>query len=630
MSIIPETQTDTPKLLPRIRVLPPDVVNKIAAGEVVERPASVVKELVENAIDAGANRIQIQASAGGRTLRIADNGCGMHPDDALLAFTNHATSKLSTAEELSHIATMGFRGEALASISAISVVTCITRTAEASQATKIVFSPTGQPQVYETGASPGTVFEVQDLFYNTPARLKFLKKPATELAHIEEIVQALALANPQIRFELTLQEKMVFQTDGQGDLRRTIETVFRLHNSVSWVPVHFEDTEAGFILHGVVSEPDIQKSTRRWMTSLINGRVVRCNILNKAVEAAFESLMPHSKYPFSVVTLQLPTGDVDVNVHPTKREVRYVSPNQVFSFVKQGIKRALEAQGISSLYAPTYPGTDTVSSTINSPTGNHFAGGHYPQYGSAIGFSTGLPRPVSGYSYGSAAPSPQGIQASLNFYRPVSESTQVNDSPQPTPSIKVIGQLFNTYILLETPQGLVVVDQHIASERTFFERFKHNTQLDQPETQGLLTATPITLTASQKALLSEKQAWFNAIGFGFQWVSDTQVALTSVPLLYLEKNQPEQWFEELLGQLEQTGEMAVNLDNLLATMACHSACRAGDVLDNSTMTAIINQWLACQLPWTCPHGRPIAHTIAADELNKFFHRPSLPVNAGTA
>jgi DNA mismatch repair protein MutL len=650
----------------KINILPPHLINRIAAGEVVERPASVVKELVENALDAGATRIDIMAGAAGRNIRVADNGCGMVPEDAALAFYNHATSKIQDAVDLDRIETLGFRGEALASIGSIAKLTCLTRTADATLGTKVSLNEQGEPILTEVGCAPGTIMEVTDLFYNTPARLKFLKRAQTELGQIEETVQYLALSHPEVRFSLTLNEKPALKTSGSGELRQTIDEVFGLQReNIRLVPITAQDGEAGLQLAGFTSEPGVMKSSKRWMLTYVNGRHVRCSILQKAIEGAYESLLPHGKYPLCVFFVNLPSTEVDVNVHPTKREVRYAAGNTIFGFVRSGILNGLSSQGISlgqtdEINETTHLDHFTVQNPVAGPNtqlqGPHslqpkkfeptdsgrfsppVANGHFSK-GKLPGFSAG----VTSRTISRSMPhEPQPVQAAINFYQPQSahseenrlhcaptESTETSHHPS---RFKVIGQLFNTYILLETVQGLMVVDQHIASERAFFESLTLNLTGTSPDIQKLVTAHPLTVSPMQRDLLERYQDAFAQLGFLYTVDKNTGlVELTGYPLVYEGRDKMFEsggLFENLLAQLEETGEMKLDLDHMLATLACHSAVRAGDPLTVSEMHEVIERWLACRLPWTCPHGRPIAHTISKHELNHFFHRPSLPVNAG--
>lgn len=633
----------------RIHILPPHVVNRIAAGEVVERPASVIKELVENALDAGATRIDVSASAGGRTLRVADNGCGMSAEDAKMAFYNHATSKITEESDLSRIDTLGFRGEALASIAAIAKVTCMTRPVQATTGVKVIVDTLGEPQLSETGCAPGTIFEVTDLFYNTPARLKFLKRPQTELGHIEEVVQYLALSHPEIQFSLTLNEQQAFKTRGSGALKSAMEEVFRLSRKdvEGLIAVTREEAPGELSLAGYISPPGTLKSSRRWIVTFVNGRSVRCSVLSKAIEAGYTSLIPQGKYPLAVLFLNLPHEDVDINVHPTKKEVRYTNANGVFGFIRQNVVAALEQQGHHA-----FQGVDPMAAGLSSaplPVQQGFSpgGGAGPLFASRGFGGGGMARPGGGYA--SVPPGMatrpvlpgSGLQseAAMALYASgdgaegdkVSTATADFEAGPPQAGWKVIGQLFNTYILLETRQGLMVVDQHIASERMFFERLTQSTFQEAPAVQSLIAQVPLGLSGLQHDLLEQHREGFARLGFTYTLAAgagsvEPTVTLTGMPLFYQDR-QPRDLFQTVLQRLEETGEVSPDLDDMIATLACHSAVRAGDVLSLEQMQQVIGGWLSCKLPWTCPHGRPIAHTIETEDLNHFFHRPSLPVNA---
>ena len=345
----PPLQAETATLESCIQVLPPELVNRIAAGEVVERPASVVKELVENAIDAGATSVQIIVNNGGKSIRIADNGKGMNPKEVQLAFLNHATSKIKHAEDLDAIFTLGFRGEALASISAISRLACYTRTQNQPDGIQLVIEGGKLCHFNATGCSVGTVMEVDDLFFNTPARLKFLKSPKTEVAQVEEMVQGLALSHPKVQLSLTIADKLAFQTDGEDKLKQTVTQVFgwKPENTNTLLETTFEDPLSNLKLRAVFASPAqelFHKRSKKAWWMLLNGRTVRCAILATAIKKAFEGLVPHGVYPFCAVWLEMPATEVDVNVHPTKKEVRYANSEQIFKFVVGGIRRALQDQ----------------------------------------------------------------------------------------------------------------------------------------------------------------------------------------------------------------------------------------------------------------------------------------------
>ena len=320
----------------RVKQLSKHLINQIAAGEVIERPASVVKELVENSVDAGATKISVEITNECRNIRVADNGSGIHPDDIMLAFSKHATSKIENEEDLFDIETLGFRGEALSSIISISKLTCTTRTKDFDNGTKVMCENSEVKQV-PSGCAVGTIMEVKDLFYNIPARLKFLRNPNTEFSYIQEIVQAIAIINPHIAFELKKNGKTVLKTTAQEDLKRNLKEIFSQSVTDNLKEVLKTDELAGLKIYGYVSTPDYTRSSKKDYHIYINSRTVKCPVFQKAIDMAYRDLMANGKYPFVVLNLQIPPCDVDVNVHPSKKEVRYRNVNQIFNFIMAGI-----------------------------------------------------------------------------------------------------------------------------------------------------------------------------------------------------------------------------------------------------------------------------------------------------
>ena len=324
----------------RIKQLSKHLINQIAAGEVIERPASVVKELVENSIDAGASKVSIEITNECRDIRVADNGCGIHPDDIMLAFSKHATSKIETDEDLFAINTLGFRGEALSSIISISKVTCTTRTKDFETGTKVKCENSEVKQS-ETGCAIGTIMDIKDLFYNLPARLKFLKSPNTEFSYIQELIQSLAIAHPEVAIELKKNGKTSVKTSGQKILLQTVKEVYSQEVIENLKEVLKTDQLAGLKISGYVSTPDYTRSSKKSYHIYINSRSVKCPIFQKAIDMAYKNLIASGKYPFVVLNLEIPPSDVDVNVHPTKKEVRYKNTNQIFNFIYTSIHAGL-------------------------------------------------------------------------------------------------------------------------------------------------------------------------------------------------------------------------------------------------------------------------------------------------
>jgi DNA mismatch repair protein MutL len=609
----------------KIAILSPELINQIAAGEVVERPASVIKELVENAIDAGASRIEIQSGDGGRSLRVADNGCGMEKSDLEVAFHNHATSKISSVSDLFDIHTLGFRGEALASIAAISKITCMSRTTESPNGLKATVKPSGEVSLQETGCAVGTIFEIKELFYNVPVRLKFLKRPQTELSHIQEIVQGLALSHPEIAFQLDLEKSQVLKTSGSGDLQQTIQEVFSLGSQEAMCSFELRDEAFGYRVWGKTSTPNVTRGSKKWIAIFVNGRYVRCPILGKAIESAYTSLIVPGKFPVTVLFLELPPQELDVNVHPTKREVRYERANTMFSFVRRALEEALHQGGLAKLSGSTEAGSQEPLSSFKSHVDvpvikTSFTPSEIPSRRESFTQSS---RPNEFKQRDTAY-----HQAAMDLYQPNLENSGPKQPFLPQiPSFRVIGQLSATYVLLETREGLLVVDQHIAAERVLFELFSEQAEQTSPVSQQLLIPMVFHVSPLQVASLTENQPAFASLGFQYD-LADQAVHFTWVPSLYNEKVLKVS-LQGLLSHLEETGEVKLSVDEVIATSACHAAIRAGDLLNHEQMTRVIGQWFQCQRPWTCPHGRPVSHLLKHAELMHFFERPSLPSTAST-
>jgi DNA mismatch repair protein MutL len=605
----------------RIQILPTQLINQIAAGEVVERPASVVKELVENALDAGATRIEVHVKNGGRDLRIADNGSGMDSDDLQLAFKNHATSKVSHIEDLFALQTLGFRGEALASIAAISKVKCQTRTPDSTAGLKAIVSPAGDVMLTETGCAVGTVFEISDLFYNVPARLKFMKQPKTEVAHITEALQMLALSHPNAAFSLFIDQEQKLKTFGSSAIDKVLYELFEFSSHETLLPIAFEDAENGYHLEGWTSSPNVMRGSKKWMFVFVNGRGIRCPILLKAMESAYQSLLTPGRYPVSVISLALPPEEVDVNVHPTKKEVKYANPNTLFSFVRRGLERALESVPVIQTASHTntaLPPTPQASFQVprqTTPSANGFV--QQPTYR--------LDKPD--FSQNTQQQTLSHVQDALKLYEPLSPGTETSpfDRIQLPSGYHVLGQLRKTYIILETPDGLLIVDQHIAAERVWFERLKTQAESIEPASQVLFVPQKMWVSEVAGDQIERNRTAFEQLGFQFR-IEGQQLAFSQIPTAY----QPAQFkraVEAMLQAFEETGALNLSLEDVIATAACHSSVRSGDVLNLQHMERLIIEWLQCSRPWTCPHGRPVSHLIADKALLGFFDRPSYSKSA---
>ena len=434
----------------RIQQLSKHLINQIAAGEVIERPASVVKELAENSIDAGATKISIEINNDCRDIRVADNGCGIHPDDIMLAFSKHATSKIASDDDLFDIHTLGFRGEALASIISISKLTCTTRTVDFENGTKVKCENSEVKQT-ETGCAVGTIMDIKDLFYNLPARLKFLKSPNTEFSYIQELVQSLALAHPECSLELKKNGKTMLKTSAQNNLLQTIKEVYSSDVISNLKEVLKTDNLSGLKISGYVSTPDYTRSSKKSYHIYINSRTVKCSVFQKAIDTAYKSLIANGKYPFVVLNLEIPPADVDVNVHPTKKEVRYKNTNQIFNFIytsiQAGLANYVERQQPQQPVIQRDNVVDFVQPKLES-SGEIF----FDKQDDTVYVSDKL------------------MEQETDIIEQKNENTEqrqffVPVEKEPEPEENIVGQYKNTYILIEKDDGLEIVDQHIAEER---------------------------------------------------------------------------------------------------------------------------------------------------------------------
>jgi len=600
----------------RIKQLSKHLINQIAAGEVIERPCSVVKELVENSIDASATKISVEVSNECRDLRIADNGSGIHPDDILLAFSKHATSKIETDEDLFAISTLGFRGEALSSIISIAKLTCTTRTKDFEVGTKVECE-NSQVKKVQTGCAVGTIMEVKNLFYNLPARLKFLKNPKTEFSYIQELIQALAIINPQISFELKNNGKTILKTSGLGDLKEVIKEVYSQEVIDNLKEVIKTDNLSGLKMLGFVSTPDFTRSSKKNYHTYINSRMIKCPVFLKSIDMAYKNLIGIGKYPFVVLNLEVNPSEIDVNVHPTKKEVRYKNANQVFAFIQSSINMALSSGGdfgqrneikaaspenvafafpkkeeSDDVYAkeedfeqaslPVYPSPNLQTFEDNS---SHVANFPSPARGEEDNFS-----PFTLYS------------------SPCSSLLTAHCSPT------IIGQYKNTYILIEKEEGLEIVDQHIAEERFIYEKLKKQKQA---ASQLLFISDVLEVSASEAQLIKENKEKFEKFGYGIEFLKDNQLTFKKVPQL-LAKANPKDLLADILENLQ--GDLDGLEEKILISMSCKASIKAGQKLNMWQMQEIIQNWQTCEKPYTCPHGRPISKTIPHKQIAAFFER----------
>ncbi len=644
-----------------IHVLPPDVAAKIAAGEVVERPANIAKELIENSLDAGASEIRVEVREGGqRLLRVSDNGYGIPAAEAPLAFQRHATSKLNAAEDLDRIETLGFRGEALYSIAAVSNVTLTSRHAEAEIAVQLRLEGGELVEQGKAGAPVGTVVTVEHLFHNVPARRKFLRTAATEAGRIAAIVQRYALAYPACRFVFINEGRETFRTTGSGDLFDVLVQVYSLDTARQMIPfgppaataqphvpapglaeeVAFmperpatEAAEAPIRAFGYASLPTLTRANRTGIDLFVNRRYVEDRGLTFAVVQAYHTLLPVGRYPLAVVFIELDPGQVDVNVHPQKTQVRFVHERSVFSAVQKAVRRAVVQHApIPDMDLPP-SGRDAVDAWSARRRSIIEAGDSQRSFtldaGEPSAEGTLAPDPALGGGAGWASQASDDHEAVANQAATQSAEQDVasDDSPHAVlseqtrrlPPLRVVGQVGAMYIVAEGPEGVFLIDQHAAHERILYEKFM--AQRGGIAAQHLLE--PVTLHVGREitGLVAQHLAELNRIGFAIEPFGGDSFLLRSIPSV-LSGQDPARVLQEIASSLaERRNLVGEEMEARLVKMVCkRAAIKAGQLLSAIEMQELVRQLEACDSPRTCPHGRPTMIQLSAGELEKAFGR----------
>jgi len=599
--------------MPKIKLLDKNLINQIAAGEVVERPASVVKELTENSIDAGATRIEISISNECRNIRIADNGCGIAPEDIELAFSKHATSKISSIEDLDDIMTLGFRGEALASLISIAKVTCITKQKQNQTGTKAVCE-NSQVIKTPTGCADGTTMEIEDLFYNLPARLKFLKNEKTEMAYITEMVQALALSHPETAITLKNKNSTVLQTFGTSQILNTISELYSPELIDELNKVSKEDSVSHLKLEGYISSPSYTRSSNKSIYLMVNNRTVKDAVILKTISNVCQNLIPKGKYPFAVLNLSMPATDVDVNVHPCKKEVKYKNTRQIFNFVYSALTEALsstpvfcltnEEKPVFNSSFQTSPISETQKSILPEKTFNRFLS-EKPRF-----FETADNDCVYINSQ-----SEVNTETAMKVYEPVAvEQKNFDVSIQQTDEVKIIGQFDNTYILVDNGDSLEIIDQHVAQERYMYEKLKSEKEIS---SQVLLFSDILDLEPTDVEILKKNYSELQKFGYGIEFLSEKEITFRKLPVIIAGKP-PKQIIAGLLDEI-YNNEGSIE-EKILISMSCRSSVKANTVLLPSQMEDIVKKWRSTKQPETCPHGRPISKKIPKSQIASFFLR----------
>lgn len=655
----------------QIHVLDAETIDKIAAGEVVERPASVVKELVENAIDAGATSITVEIKDGGISfMRITDNGSGIAKDQIRTAFLRHATSKIESAEDLSRIASLGFRGEALSSISAVSQVELVTKTKDSLTGTRVIIEGGIEKAFEEVGAPDGTTFLIRNLFFNTPVRRKFLKQPATEGGYVADLMEHLALSRPDISFKFMMGSQTKFYTSGNGELKEVIYRIYGKDVAANLIPIDFE--EGGLQIKGYLGSPALVRSNRNHEIYFLNSRFIRSSVLSKAIEEGYKEYLMQHKFPLCVLHMNVEDkSKVDVNVHPTKMEVRFSDGPVVYNLIMQAVRTTLKNKEmipettLPEAKAPvrkevTYtevvmpgmpakPFVKEVTNTVKQPVSNPLNNKEYTEpvptnnQGTSIGINelkimSDVLESTKTDSPKFKAPEPFETKRTQSFkvmeeVRYQAERKDMTDFKQETlfetkmisqenrTKYQVIGQVFDTYWLVQFEDKLYIIDQHAAHEKVKYERFMKQYQEKTIITQNLMPPIIVSLTGKEEMILMEYEELFNNLGFEIEEFGGDEYALRAVPVDLYGCNE-KQMFLEVLDDLSDIGprESLKVVEEKIASMACKAAVKGNNIISREEAEKLIDELLTLENPYNCPHGRPTIISMSKYEMEKRFKR----------
>ena len=613
-------------------------INKIAAGEVVDRPASIVKELVENSIDAGATQVTVEIKNGGiKYIKIADNGSGIKKDDVQIAFERHATSKIRKEEDILNITSMGFRGEALASVAGISKVTLMTKNKDEEIGTKYIVEGGNEVCFEDMGVNQGTTIIVENVFYNVPARYKFLKKDYTEAG--------LALVHPEIAFKYINNGKSVITTTGDGKIDMTIYSIFGKDTMQNIIPVNYE--YEGRKITGVIGNPKLARSTRQYEFTYINDRFVKDKMMSKAIEDAFEQALSIGKFPFAVINVSINPSEVDVNVHPAKLEVKFQDESAIYSVIYHGVRNAVKSyeESISPFREKTISNAAVYSpyaSNEYQPISNDFSVNEevYTYTGNSrdtnIDISSNMSsveinEPVRTYESYNESPVSQSISEA--YIRPnndligqytvdIEEAQEKIDEVEKSKiNYKFVGNVFNTYIIIEINDRMYIIDQHAAHERLLYERIKANYYSKSRETQMLLVPTLVELKNVEKELVDNNKEMFENAGFIIEDFGDNGIKISGIPNVGYDLDYKEMFLDgvdELMGASKTTKEEKEK--RFLATLACKAAVKGNMNISKEEQISLLDEMMKLDNPFTCPHGRPTAYELSKYEIERRFLR----------
>ncbi|MFR8548867.1 MAG: DNA mismatch repair endonuclease MutL [Lachnospiraceae bacterium] len=620
----------------QISVLSQETIDKIAAGEVVERPASIVKELVENAVDAGANAITVEIKNGGISLiRITDNGSGIPGEQVRVAFLRHATSKIRTVEDLLTSGTLGFRGEALSSIAAVCQVEMISKTAGSITGIRYIIEGGAEKSLEEIGAPEGTTFLVRNLFYHTPARKKFLKSAATEAGYVSDLIERMALSNPQISFKFINNNETKLHTSGNCNVKDIIYSIYGREIAANVVKIEPEETQ-GLTVSGFIGKPVISRGNRNYENYFVNGRYVKSAIIAKAIEDAYKPFLMNHRYPFTALSIQIDTQQVDVNVHPTKMEVRFADRSGVYEKVYQTVRDALAGRELIPEFHIDTPTAAQQASEKKKQTevSEKPEAKRYPEpfekirsqliaeadspYEVRYPHRLGELRTVTG-NVGHPATQERIRESGAAQQLELFEEKLLDEKSRKRH--KLIGQLFDTYWLVEFEEKLFIIDQHAAHEKVLYERFMEKRKKKQQTSQQVTPPVIITLTLQEEERLRQHLDEFTSVGFEISHFGGRDYAISAVPdNLYGVADRT--LFTEMLDGLTDLSEKASAEAVLekIASMSCKAAVKGNSRLSVQEADALIGELLTLENPYNCPHGRPTIIAMTKYELEKKFKR----------
>ena len=612
--------------MPRIQQLPNSLINQIAAGEVIERPASVVKEIIENAIDAGATQIDIDIEeGGGKLIRVRDNGCGIHPDDLALAFATHATSKIRNLDDLEHITTLGFRGEALPSIASVAKTTLTSRAEGESSAWRI--SPHLGDAISPAAHPPGTTIEIRDLFYNTPARKKFLKSERTERQHIQQLVQSLALSHDNLTIRLNNHGKLLGAYGGEG-LAARIKSV--LGDDLLEQALPIDARAADMHLYGWVGLPTSATNQPERQYFYINGRIIRDKIVSHAIRQAYQDMLYHGRHPVYVLYLDIAPEHIDVNAHPAKHEVRFRESRLAHDFLYSSLHHALRGN-IPAAAAPRAENPAPPSPEPARQPSLHYSGDYRlerpasPRH--SVAESAAYYQWAQNIAPPPVPPSPSPTGGGVQDYAPTAKNdyaaAPVHDHNSEHPLGYALGQIHNIFILAQNAHGLIIVDMHAAHERILYERLKAQLRAKQPEVQRLLLPQSLAATPAHLDTLEQHRDWLHRLGFDLEASADeSRIHINAVPSLLKHAA-----VAEIVGDLlHELGEYPASIaierlqDEILSRLSCHKAVRAHDSLTITEMNQLLRDIETTPASGQCNHGRPTWVQLTTDDLGKYFMR----------